>query len=120
MILTGENRSTGRKTCAIATLSTTNPTWTDMGSNPGLRGERLPTDRLSHDMAEAEVQIYIYIFVLNSYLAINTASQLQRRFLVTAIRKTFTVTLSAKRRAVRRYSYTALIAKQVSQWIRCL
>jgi hypothetical protein len=40
MKLTGENRTTRGKTCPIATLSTTNPTWTDPGSNPGLRGER--------------------------------------------------------------------------------
>jgi hypothetical protein len=39
MKLTGENRSTRRKTCPSATLSTTNPTWTDPGSNLGLRGE---------------------------------------------------------------------------------
>jgi hypothetical protein len=31
MILTGENRRTRRKTCPIATLSTTNPTWIDPG-----------------------------------------------------------------------------------------
>jgi hypothetical protein len=34
MKLTGENRSTGGKTYRSATLSTTNPTWTDPGSNP--------------------------------------------------------------------------------------
>jgi hypothetical protein len=44
-----ENRSTrGKKTCPSATLSTTNPTCTDPGSNPGLRGERPATNRLSH------------------------------------------------------------------------
>ena len=49
MILTDrENRSTGTKTCPNATLSTTNLTWTDVGSNPGLRGERPGTDRLSN------------------------------------------------------------------------
>jgi hypothetical protein len=31
MQLTGENRSTRGKTCPSATLSTTNPTWTDTG-----------------------------------------------------------------------------------------
>jgi hypothetical protein len=40
MILTGENRSTGGETCPSAILSTSNPTWTDPGSNPGLRVER--------------------------------------------------------------------------------
>jgi hypothetical protein len=51
MKLTGENRSTGGKTCPIATLSTTNPTWTDPGSNPDLRNERTATNRLSHGTA---------------------------------------------------------------------
>jgi hypothetical protein len=40
MKLTGENRSTCGKTCPSAPLSTTNPTWTDLESNPGLRGGR--------------------------------------------------------------------------------
>jgi hypothetical protein len=48
MKLTGENRNTRRKTCSSATLSTTNPTWTDPGSNPGLRGERPAANRQSH------------------------------------------------------------------------
>jgi hypothetical protein len=39
------------KTCPSATLSTTNPTWTDPESNPGLRGERPATNRLSHGTA---------------------------------------------------------------------
>jgi hypothetical protein len=47
MKLTGENRRTRGKTCPSATLSTTNPTWTD----PGLRGERPATNRLSHGTA---------------------------------------------------------------------
>jgi hypothetical protein len=55
MKLTGENRSirTRRKTCPSVTLSTTNPTWTDPGSNPGLRGERPATNRISHGTAIA-------------------------------------------------------------------
>jgi hypothetical protein len=48
MKVTGENRSTRRKTCPSATLSATNPTWTDPGSNPSFRGGRLTTNRLSH------------------------------------------------------------------------
>jgi hypothetical protein len=48
MKLTGENRSTCGKTCPGAILSTTNPTWTDPGSNPGLRDGRSATNRLSH------------------------------------------------------------------------
>jgi hypothetical protein len=45
MKLTGENRSTREKPCPSATLSTTNLTWTDPGSNPGLRGERPANNR---------------------------------------------------------------------------
>jgi hypothetical protein len=40
MIVTGENRTTRRKTCRSATLSTTNPTYTELGSKPGHRAER--------------------------------------------------------------------------------
>jgi hypothetical protein len=53
MKLTRKNRSTRRKTCPSATLSTTNPAYTDPGWNPGLRGERLATKRLSHGMTNA-------------------------------------------------------------------
>jgi hypothetical protein len=48
MKLTGENRSTRGKTCPSATLSTTNPTWTKPGTNPGLRGDRPAAKRVSH------------------------------------------------------------------------
>jgi hypothetical protein len=51
MKLTGENRSTRGKSYPSATLSTTNPTWTDPGSNPGLRGGRPQTNHLSHGTA---------------------------------------------------------------------
>jgi hypothetical protein len=52
MKLTGENRSTRGKTCPSATSSTTNPTWTDPGSNPGLRGVRPAANRLSRGTAQ--------------------------------------------------------------------
>jgi hypothetical protein len=51
MILTGDNRRTRRKTCPIATFSTTNPTWVDLDANPRLRGERSATNRLNHGTA---------------------------------------------------------------------
>jgi hypothetical protein len=51
MKLTGENRSTRGKTCPSATLSTTNPTWIELGSNPGLRGGRPAANLLSHGTA---------------------------------------------------------------------
>jgi hypothetical protein len=44
MKLTGENRRTGGKICPSATLSATNPTLTDPGSNPGLRGGKPATE----------------------------------------------------------------------------
>jgi hypothetical protein len=43
-----ENRRTQRRTCPSATLSTTNPTSTHQGANPGLRVDRQATNRLSH------------------------------------------------------------------------
>jgi hypothetical protein len=39
------------KTCLSATLSTTNPTWPDPGSNPGHRGGKPATKRLSYGAA---------------------------------------------------------------------
>jgi hypothetical protein len=36
------------KTCTGATLSTTNPTWPDLGSNPGRRGGKPATNRLNY------------------------------------------------------------------------
>jgi hypothetical protein len=50
MILTGKPTNS-EKTCPSATLSTTNPTWIDRGVNPGLRGKRSVTIRLSHSTA---------------------------------------------------------------------
>jgi hypothetical protein len=40
MKVTGETEVLGGETCPSATLSTINPTWTDLRSNPGLRGWR--------------------------------------------------------------------------------
>ena len=41
MVLTGEHRNNWqKKTCHSVTLSTTNVTWTALGSNSGLRGDR--------------------------------------------------------------------------------
>jgi hypothetical protein len=36
-----------------------NPTWTDPGSNPGLRGERPATNRLSHSTARFRELVYL-------------------------------------------------------------
>jgi hypothetical protein len=48
IIFTAKNRRTRRKPCLSATLSTTNPTWTDQGTN---LGERPATNHLSHTTA---------------------------------------------------------------------
>jgi hypothetical protein len=50
-MMPGENRRIWIKTCPIATLSTTNPTYTDPGASSNLRGERPVTNRLSHGTA---------------------------------------------------------------------
>jgi hypothetical protein len=39
-----------------------NPTWTDLGSNPGLRGERPSTNRLSHGTACTPLNKYTHMF----------------------------------------------------------
>jgi len=66
-------KSTLRKTCPSATLSTINLTWTDLGSNPGLRGERPATNRLSLTTAYSKMQINLnYIWSFSSYRAVNT------------------------------------------------
>jgi len=62
MIMTWKNKSTGRKTCSIATLSTTNSTWTGRGTNTCLRGEKLATDCLNRGMKEISFQKYLFKF----------------------------------------------------------
>jgi hypothetical protein len=41
------------KTCHSATLSTINPTWPDPGDNPGRRGRKPATNRLSYGAASS-------------------------------------------------------------------
>jgi hypothetical protein len=55
MTLTGENRSTRRKTCPSVTLYTKNPTSTDLGSKTGLCGDRLATNHFSYGTSEARI-----------------------------------------------------------------
>jgi hypothetical protein len=68
MKLTGENRSTRGKTCPSATSSTINPTWTDPGSNPGLRGGRPAINRLSH----GTVQIRLGFIIMDIIAVVTT------------------------------------------------
>jgi hypothetical protein len=51
MKFTGENRNTRGNTCPNATLSITNPTWTDPVLKPCLRGGRPGANRLSSGTA---------------------------------------------------------------------
>jgi len=53
MILKSDNGITRRKMCPSAAFSTINPSLTGLESNPGLRGERPTTKRLSR------VQIFV-------------------------------------------------------------
>jgi hypothetical protein len=66
MKLTGENQSTRRKTFPSDTLSTTNPTWKDQGSNLGLRGERLATNRLRYGTALKNIKRLVFITEVES------------------------------------------------------
>jgi hypothetical protein len=70
MKFTGENRRTRGKTCRSATLSTTNPTWTDTGSNSGLRGERPATNRLSHGTAQGGRLAHLYTTLLKMFVGV--------------------------------------------------
>jgi hypothetical protein len=85
-IFTGENRRARRKPCPSATLSTTNPTWTDPGANPWLRGTRPATNRWPTVRPVRLVVIwsvlthsgrYTHLRVLNSLLKYYTCKQLK-------------------------------------------
>jgi hypothetical protein len=52
---------TGEKTCHSATLSTTNPTWIDLGSNTGHLGGKPATNRLSYGTALMESLVNVSI-----------------------------------------------------------
>jgi hypothetical protein len=70
----GKPKYSGGKTCPSATLTTTNPTWTDPGSNLGLCGGRPATNRLSHGTTMCVLFVeftyhLVYTFVfLSSFL----------------------------------------------------
>jgi hypothetical protein len=57
------------KTCPSATLSTKNPTWPDLVSNPGSRGGKPATNRLSYGTASRRslIQFWICFFFLFSH-----------------------------------------------------
>lgn len=47
----GTHRNTGTEACLCDTFSTTNLTWNDLGSNPGLYGDRPGANALSNGTA---------------------------------------------------------------------
>jgi hypothetical protein len=47
----GKGNQSTEETCPSAILSTTNPTWPDMGANPGRSGGKPATNRLSYGAA---------------------------------------------------------------------
>jgi hypothetical protein len=49
------------KTCPTASLSNTNPTWTDKGVKPDIRGERQATNRLNHGTAMANICLNTFL-----------------------------------------------------------
>jgi hypothetical protein len=63
-----ENRRT-RRACPIVTLCTTNPTWTELSANPGLCGDRLVTNRLSHGTACILLSLYSAV-LLKMYMEV--------------------------------------------------
>jgi hypothetical protein len=70
MILTGgKNRNIDGKSSLISTSSTTNATWTDLGANLGLHGERPASNRLGYFRAKLNLH---YTQVLSAYRAVNT------------------------------------------------
>jgi hypothetical protein len=65
------------KTCPSATLSTTNPTWPDLGSNPGCHGGKQATNSLSYGMVYGNF-IQILFFINTKCKTINPAKILLR------------------------------------------
>jgi len=51
MTLTGASRSTGRQNCGSATVPIIKLTWTYLGSNTGIQGDRPATTSLNHSTA---------------------------------------------------------------------
>jgi hypothetical protein len=68
MILTGENKNTGLKTCPTTNLPTINPTLTGLRAIPGHCSERPVTNHLNHDTT-CDVSIQQASFIISVYLS---------------------------------------------------
>jgi hypothetical protein len=64
-------RKYSEKTCPSATLSTTNPTWPDPGSNPSHRGGKPATNRLSYGAALFTKLLLGWWTVLNLFIPLH-------------------------------------------------
>jgi hypothetical protein len=58
----GERSRARREPCPTATLPTTNPLWTGLGSNPGLQGKRPAINRLGHGTAIVLMLQFLCLF----------------------------------------------------------
>jgi hypothetical protein len=61
-----------KKTCPSATLSTTNPTCPDLGSNPGRRGGKPATNRLSYATASWQPEYRLILSWFNHNYNVQT------------------------------------------------
>jgi hypothetical protein len=61
MRLTDKNRSSLREACPIATLSTTNPTWTGLGLYLDLDIKRLMINHMHHGIAFKSFSVYDHL-----------------------------------------------------------
>jgi hypothetical protein len=64
------------KICPSATLSTTNPTWPDPGANPGCRGGKPATNRLSYGATKA---YSYYVFNISDNTFYQAVKRVDRR-----------------------------------------
>jgi len=71
---------TSQKTCYSATEFTTNLTWTGLGWNPGLRGDRSATNRLSHGRDLNHEECLSKVKSCGSYRTGNSASESHRPY----------------------------------------
>jgi hypothetical protein len=83
MILLGDSTRTQRKIGPSATLSTINTTWTDLGTNLDLCGDRPAINCLSHGMATYCVNNWIKFL----YNCIYTSNRVKGSIQVTATGK---------------------------------
>jgi hypothetical protein len=64
--LTEDNGSIWRKSSPNVILPTKNPTWTGLGFNPGLCGERLVNNCLSHGLTHERLKENLKMKVLEN------------------------------------------------------